>query len=229
MYERVFMAALDSRRYPEAKVCLEKLQTQFPQSNRVKVLTGMLHETKSKFKNALSVYNEVIKADPGNMAARKRKVCIFKTEGRTKEAIQELNGYLQLFATDIDAWQELTQLYIQTQRLPLAKFCVEELILLKPENYLYHIQYAELCYSLQDYSLAKQYYAQALELKPEGNLRALYGMLLSVRALQTSSEIDVKTYTHVYTRLMSEYSAAKGVKHISDVVTRSLALNATLE
>src|SRR4051794_21316766 len=48
--------------------------------------------------------------------AMKRKVCIYRQKGDFASAIAELNKYLKIFAADETAWQELTELYMATEK-----------------------------------------------------------------------------------------------------------------
>ncbi len=45
----------------------------------------------------------------------KRQMCVRKAMGDTSGAIKCLNDYLKLFMGDVDAWQELAELYIDQQ------------------------------------------------------------------------------------------------------------------
>lgn len=81
---------------------------------------------------------------------------------------------------DIEAWQELSDLYIAENDFNKAAFCVEELILCSPHNHLLHQRYADIKYTqggLENLELARSYYCQALKLNSK-NLRALYGLYL---------------------------------------------------
>jgi hypothetical protein len=49
--------------------------------------------------------------------AMRRQIGLLKSQNQVKIAIREMNNYLTLYASDVGAWQELTQLYIQTERL----------------------------------------------------------------------------------------------------------------
>lgn len=213
---------------------MKALKTQFPDSNRVKLLEGQLYEAEGK--NPLGIYEAILEADPSNVTAMKRRVCVYRAQNNNRLAVRELNAYLSLYSTDSSAWQELTQLYIEQEKLELAKFCVEELILLHPENYLYHLQYAELCHSISistnkdshdNRELAKQYYAQALELKPHNNLRALYGLCTSLRSeskqkkKQEETRKFEKTYTRLVTRLLDTYTTEGSPEHLKNLVYKT--------
>ena len=88
--------------------------------------------------------------------------------------------------SDADAWLELHALYLARQQARRAAFCIEELILVNPMAYMYHIRYAEILYTLgcgdkgtpEQLRSARKYFAHALELNPQGNTRALFGLLL---------------------------------------------------
>lgn len=85
------------------------------------------------------------------------------------------------FMTDVEAWQELTDLYINENDFNKAAFCMEEQILINPHNHLLHQRYADIKYSqggADNIDLARSYYCQAIHLCPS-NLRAVYGLYLT--------------------------------------------------
>jgi hypothetical protein len=91
----------------------------------------------------------------------------------------------------------LQELYLQSQQYKRAAFCMEELILINPMSYVYHLRAGEITYtqavaerggSHEQLMTARKYFAHALELKPEGCVRALYGILLVCAALSGSSK-----------------------------------------
>ncbi|XP_030758342.1 ER membrane protein complex subunit 2-like [Sitophilus oryzae] len=188
--EQVCIAALDCHVLSVAKTCIENLYKEFPNSLRVKKLEAMHFEANEDFDNALDILNAIIKVDESNSAARKRKVAVFKAQGRIVDAIKELTEYLKIFMADVDAWQELSELYISENDFGKAAFCVEELILHNPHNHLLHQRYADIKYTqggVENLELAKSYYSQALKMNPK-NMRALYGLYLTASSLSTSSK-----------------------------------------
>ncbi len=50
----------------------------------------------------------------------------------------------RVFAEDPSGWLEVAELHVAQGTYDLAKFALEELILLRPEHYLYHLMYAEV-------------------------------------------------------------------------------------
>ena len=124
------------------------------------------------------------------------QVAILRAQGRPAEASRRLCEYLQVVCSDADAWLELHALYLARQQARRAAFCIEELILVNPMAYMYHIRYAEILYTLgcgdkgtpEQLRSARKYFAHALELNPQGNTRALFGLLLCCAALSGSKK-----------------------------------------
>uniref|UniRef100_A0A8C7EZ01 ER membrane protein complex subunit 2 n=1 Tax=Oncorhynchus kisutch TaxID=8019 RepID=A0A8C7EZ01_ONCKI len=169
IYEQVMIAALDCSRDDLAWTCLQELKRQFPGSQRVKRLAGMRLE-----------------------AARKRKISILKAQGKSAEAIRELNEYLEQFVGDQEAWHELSELYINEHDYGKAAFCLEELMMTNPHNHLYCEQYAEVKYTqggLENLELSRKYFAQALKLNNR-NMRALFGLYMSASHIAACPKVN---------------------------------------
>uniref|UniRef100_A0A8C5E3G5 ER membrane protein complex subunit 2 n=2 Tax=Gouania willdenowi TaxID=441366 RepID=A0A8C5E3G5_GOUWI len=184
IYEQVMIAALDCSRDDLAHTCLQELRRQFPDSHRVKRLTGMRLE-------ALERKTQQPKNPP---AARKRKISILKALGKSAEAIRELNEYLEQFVGDQEAWHELSELYINEHDYGKAAFCLEELMMTNPHNHLYCEQYAEVKYTqggLENLELSRKYFAQALRLNNR-NMRALFGFYMSASHIAASPKVSAK-------------------------------------
>jgi len=187
--EQVAVAALDMNREDIVNKCLIKLVEKFGASSlRIRRLQAMRLEMKERWDDALEVLDSILEEDVSNSSARKRKIAILKSQGETDRAVRELVKYLQVFMSDQEGWLELSEIYTQEQDYSKAAFCMEELLLHNPHNHLYHQRNAEIRYTMGGYDnleLAKQYYSQAVKLAPS-NMRALYGLLLTVTQLATS-------------------------------------------
>jgi len=215
LYERVFMAALDCHNHDRRDQCMDALMARFPESRRVRMLSGLLKEMHGDYKGAMSLYEKILDNDPVNVRVWKRKVCIHKAQGHIDDAILELNKYTKVFPADVDAHQELATLYISIGKFEMAKFCLEELLMFSPENYLYHLQYAEVVFSLSSHkkdnnniALARMYYCQSLELNPDNNLRALYGLILCLRRKNGCTKpVHRHLYDWAVDKLKSHYRA----------------------
>ena len=194
IYEQVFLASLDCSKMDLATMCLKELNTQFPDSVRVKKLKAMRLEALERYEDAAALYRKIIQLEPANSVAMKRQITILKAQNKPLEAIKELTEYLKKFMSDQEGWMELVDLYITQQDLKKAKFCMEEVILGNPHNHLYHQRYAEILYTIGDLESmekARKYFSQALKLD-NNNMRALYGLFLASSNLSTASK-DPKT------------------------------------
>ncbi|XP_068622901.1 ER membrane protein complex subunit 2-like [Battus philenor] len=180
LLEQIIYAALDCHMYSEAKELTFLLMSEFPGSLRVLRYQSAILEAAERYDDALLFLDDIMKEDATNAAARKRRVAVFKALGLIDEAIKELVDYLKKFMSDVEAWQELSELYLQMQEYGRAAFCVEELILHQPHNHLMHQRLADIRYTMggvDNMELAKTYYCQTLKLNPD-NVRALLGLFL---------------------------------------------------
>uniref|UniRef100_A0A672LSG8 ER membrane protein complex subunit 2 n=1 Tax=Sinocyclocheilus grahami TaxID=75366 RepID=A0A672LSG8_SINGR len=178
----------------EMTSCLQELKRQFPDSHRVKRLAGMRLEALERYEDANKLYDSILQDDPTNTAARKRKISILRAQGKSSEAIRELNEYLEQFVGDQEAWHELSELYINEHDYAKAAFCLEELMMTNPHNHLYCEQYAEVKYTqggLENLELARKYFAQALKLNNR-NMRALFGLYMSASHIAASPKVSAK-------------------------------------
>jgi len=243
-YEQVCVSLLQHSRHSErgappdsgteseeiraAQEYIAALSARFSGSLRVKRLEGMMWEAKGEHDLALADYDEILEEDPHNLQAIRRQVAICRSRGRYGEAAKRLIDYLQTFCSDTEGWLMLTDLYLLAQQYKRAAFCMEELILINPMNYIYHIRAGEICYTLgtaahggSHYQLltARKYFAHTLELKPEANLRALYGMLLACSVMGNSTKgkgtkVDVQDVLgYVSAQLTKCYTPAAGPPH----------------
>ncbi|XP_028026259.1 ER membrane protein complex subunit 2-like [Bombyx mandarina] len=183
--EQVIYAALDCHMYCIAMLCLVMLSNEFPGSLRVMKLKAAVLEAEEKFDEALELLDNIIKVDETNSAARKRRIAILKAQGYIVEAIKELVDYLKKFMSDVEAWQELCNLYLQVQDYSRAVFCAEELLLHQPHSHLHHQRLADIRYTMggiENLELAKLYYCQSVKLNPD-NMRSLLGLYLTTTNL----------------------------------------------
>lgn len=190
--EQFCIAAIDLHDETIFSKCLSRLNKQFPGSNRVKLLNIMAsHELLGDYEEAIRRYNQMIEEDETNTGARKRKIAILISQRKNVEAIKELCDYLKKFMNDQEAWKELCELYMLEQDYLKAIFCMEELLLSHPLSHIYHTRLAEMHYTLgtsESLEQARSYYSQALKLN-ETNVRALYGLHLTMRNLLSGNKL----------------------------------------
>lgn len=95
--EQVCIAALDCNELRVAEKCIDLLYKAFPNSCRVKRLQSMFYEAEERYDEALVILDGLIKEDPTNSAAKKRKIAILKSQGKISEAVKELTDYLKTY------------------------------------------------------------------------------------------------------------------------------------
>lgn len=218
-YERVFIASIESHQLHTANLCLKTLKTQFPTSGRVKMLEGMLLEAQGALRDAEGIYDSFIKKDPNNQSVWKRRVAVAKSKGDFVKAIDILTQYVKVFSSDEAAWMELVDLYLASNKLELAKFAMEELVLICPDHYLHHLLYAEILYTIggkANVQLACQHYSQSLELHP-ASARALFGVIMCLRA--KGSNLVRELHQWCGERVLRQYGAvlsAEAIKNFAE-------------
>lgn len=109
----------------------------------------------------------------------KRQIAVQKGMGNIETACSLLDTYLQIWMADIEAWSELANLRLSLGQYTQAAYCFEELILAHPLSHALHTKYAEVLYTMggiENFRLARKYFAHALELNDSTNTRALWGL-----------------------------------------------------
>ncbi|KAI9030519.1 hypothetical protein DFJ74DRAFT_656870 [Hyaloraphidium curvatum] len=176
--DEIFLAALRAGDFQLAEqvrdVVFQRFPPkEFPRSGRMQVL---LDEAKGNYGDAEDGTRALLKAsEDADVASRKRMVVLAVERGRKQDAIDMLTKYVDTFASDVEAWNELCALYLDEQMYAQAQFCAEEVLLLDPHSHLPHIRLAEILFTRGDYAMAVKYYCSALELCPD-TIRALYGL-----------------------------------------------------
>uniref|UniRef100_A0AAV1TQ44 ER membrane protein complex subunit 2 n=1 Tax=Peronospora matthiolae TaxID=2874970 RepID=A0AAV1TQ44_9STRA len=186
VYEQTFIAALDVHDDELSETCLKALQGQFPGSSRVARLEGMQLEQRNEFTKALTLYDQLLDANPANALVFKRKIAVLKAQKKTMDVIAALNEFLRCFGTDQTAWTELGETYLSIGTYRYAAFCYEELVLLNPMDAIYHSRLADI-YStiggLDSLLKARKHYAHSLELNKKQNLRAYFALVICTKAI----------------------------------------------
>ena len=62
----------------------------------------------------------------------KRRIALLRSLSRTADAVEAVVELLEASPTDIEAWTELSDLYISQGFFPQAEFCLEEVLLVAP-------------------------------------------------------------------------------------------------
>jgi len=180
--EQVFLASIEVGADGWRDYCLNKLTSQFPNSTRVERLKGLYQESLEKWADATAIYKKILVDKPEDVPTHKRLIALYKQRGKTPDAIEAINQYLDTFSADAEVWHELAEMYIEAGSLQRAAFCFEEQLLTNKHS-LYHVlTYAELMYTLHDYDNSRKYYSLACYLDG-ACLRALWGLVMANIAL----------------------------------------------
>ena len=146
-----------------------------------------------------------------DVACWKRRVALHKGQkGQRGVAVELLCELLQSAPTDVDAWAELAALYLRQGRFSDAADCYEKLILLSPQSYLHHLNFAECLLSAAGsaatgmVSSALDHFSLSLSLRPDHNARALFGVISCCKRLQ---DTDSEQYLAAKQALNELYSA----------------------
>ncbi|KAI0567200.1 Tetratricopeptide repeat domain 35 [Gracilaria domingensis] len=210
--EQLFIAACQLRDNASASSALSRILGRFPDSARSRVLRGLSLEANCDWIAAANEYIQLIAEHPRAQNAYKRQIALFKSQRKLPEAAALLHHYLDMFATDFDAWAELCSLALQLGRFAHAIFAANELLVIDPENHAAHVVVADVYVTLggvEHLCLARKHYAASLALRPAPNLRALYGLWLVCAMIIDGELLDDDTERSTTMRLLT--LARKGI------------------
>ena len=193
--EQICISALDVQDQSLAQQALALIAKAAGSSMRYRRLEGLVLESKCDAEGALDFYNDMIKENPSNFYAIKRKYSILRATMRDVDAREILNQYLEKNGCDLGAWMEMAKTCLEVGDYSGAAFCYEELILSSPLDSDLHCSLAE-CYisagGKDNLKLARKHMAQSLELNPN-NLRAMFGLISAAEGfLEAQSQLKSK-------------------------------------
>ncbi|EST05385.1 Tetratricopeptide TPR2 [Kalmanozyma brasiliensis GHG001] len=227
--EQVAIAAIELARFDLAELCISRLTSRFPNSQRVTALQGMLLEGKGDAKAAIELYEDVLNNGETSLILSRRRVAAIKSLGDIKGTVEALNLHLDTFYNDPEAWQELAEVYANQGMYAQSTFALEEVLLQVPQNSFFHLKYAETLYTNGEIAKAYKAYLRVLEMcqsdgesKTQGGaqgpwLRALWGTKMATTALIASPSSSKSSGSE-------EVVDQAKVKKIDELVT-SLLLN----
>ncbi|KAF9900119.1 ER membrane complex subunit 2 [Linnemannia zychae] len=196
VYEQVAIAALDVGDDALAHKCIQALETKFPGSARVRRLHGMQLEAVGKLAEAGQIYKAILEEDETNVLASKRQVMLLRSMGLPSEAIAALVKYLDINYTDFEGWLQLADLYLEELLYGQAAYCMEEVLMLQPQNHIFHLKYAEILYTQDSIQLALKQFCRVVELCKD-HVRGLYGIkLCASRLLKAAPSKDAAATSH---------------------------------
>lgn len=168
-------------------------------SSRARLTHGLRREAYGQYDAATRTYIEILADDASYNRAYKRQVALLKCQRRIPEAIAQCNYYLSYFATDRDAWAELSALCLQANRAAHALYAANELVLCDPNNHAAHTLVADIYLTSgarDDIVLARKHYAASLAARKFNNLRALYGLWYAASLIDALPGISEEESAH---------------------------------
>jgi predicted Zn-dependent protease len=77
----------------------------------------------------LAYYDQLLKAEPTNIAVWKRRISVLRRLGSIDKAVEELNKLLDTFYTDLEGWLELADLYSSCNQYVSHRRGLSEMVL----------------------------------------------------------------------------------------------------
>lgn len=246
--EQLCVAALDLGKHGLAESCLDCVQSAgiSKESGRYRKLLAMCCESSGDYAGATEIYDGLLKENPSNGYASKRKYCILAAQpGKEEEAAKAMNDYLSNHPGDIAAWDQMAELCLSLSDFQGAAYCYEEVVLGCPLDSTVHTQLGEAYVTaggLVNTKLARKHLAEALQLDPN-NLRAWYGLMSAsesyldeVSQLSKNGRADEEEGAEVARalvqlsgeQLMKVYKSTKLSKVVERLLEESASVNAAI-
>ena len=243
MYEQVLIASLQMGDIQRAERYKDILAAKFGSggastsgdaegSSRVSKLEGMIMEARGRdgCEAALKLYGGILEANPANLPVMKRKATLLRSMGQHKAATEALHDIIKMYGSDVQAWGEMAELYIEVGDLQAGAFCLEELVLLNPMCVAYHTRLAECLYSqgtTQSLLKARKHYSISLNTQSANlNKRALYGLMATCRRMLAEDvwpeSSDGRQGKLVTTRLLdwAQLKSSEGMNNVPEIAKR---------
>jgi len=197
LVERLYLSSIDTMDKERILKYEGMLLEKFPNHRRVFELVGRRHEMEAaQAKNKRQLmdwsmkYKKLSDSDESKTSLLKRQIAaLSQAEPGGSKVMDTLNKYLGVYQNDKETWCFMKNVYLRQMNYEQAKFCLEELLLISPSDYLLHLQYAEVLSAIggQEYDLLSlKYYQQSIWLNDEiSNTRAFAGLLTCSRGINS--------------------------------------------
>eukprot|EP00474_Spongospora_subterranea_P000294 CRZ00752.1 hypothetical protein [Spongospora subterranea] len=204
--EQLIITALRKGDCNSADKLLAKLQRLAPDSVRVQRISAKVAGAKGDIDNALNICRDILLTDPADLLTWKTLISLERGSGRWTDAISSLNEVLDMVPSDTSSWRELSDLYMRQRQFAYAAYAMEEIILLQPACYGSYLTYAELLAAdKRSMDQARHYYAMSIELNPNHNARALYGLIKITRDSTNKKALAGELHEWALVRLLDLY------------------------
>jgi len=221
--EQVCLSALDIANHDLAEICLSELKLVVEKdSSRFRRLLARCLEASGGYEEAEKIYDDLLKENPANISALKRKYCLARAQGKEpQEVVGALNEYLGQQLSDVGGWYEMAKLRMSLADFKGAAYALEQVVLGSPLDADIHRQLAEVYATiggLDNLSMARKHMAQALELDSK-NVRAQFGLVnVSNQYLEESAAAsskvrkDLDEHEQLVAKELVKYGAAEVLK-----------------
>ncbi|KAI5461094.1 hypothetical protein BGZ63DRAFT_357203 [Mariannaea sp. PMI_226] len=155
IYENLLLSCLRTANDESAHQCLERLVLRFGDKNeRIMALKGLVKEAEAsnngELLTVLKEYESILQENQANIPIAKRRVALFRSLGRTNEAVDALISLLDFSPTDAESWAELADLYLSQGLYPQAIHALEEVLVVTPNAWNMHARLGELLFMSAD-------------------------------------------------------------------------------
>jgi len=182
-----------------AKAILIEIKSEFGKESKIKRLEAQFLESSNDvayIDKAVNTYRNLIQSNIEDRTSIKRYLMMSKISLDTdnlKMNIEKWNEYLKVYMDDVDAWHELSDIYIQAGNYIKAIYCLEEVILHHPNNVKYYIKIGDLFCNFNNNADAAtsaiKYYSQSILFKPTP--RAFWGLLYAINIILKNKNANI--------------------------------------
>lgn len=192
--EKLFYICLELKKVKKAHELISEIYKEFGSEKPIIRMLAEKNEIDPKYEGtpSLEKYKQLILFNQDDKRSLKRYLMLMKYSYSNDEArsyIELWNEYLKVYMDDSDAWNELAEVYLTTQNYTKAVFCLEELLLHNPNNYIILLKIGDIQSSFNSNdsaSTALKFYSQSALIKPTP--RAFWGILYCLNIISKNQK-----------------------------------------
>lgn len=189
--EKQFYMSLDLKLLDWSEKILNNFKEIFGDETKIRRMFADLQQIKqtkdtdadglTPLEESLNIYKNLIKKNQNDHKSIKSYLALIKTTvdlDNVRTLIDMYNEYLKVYMDDIEIWNELADIYISTLNYNKAIFCLEEILLHYPNDYITCIKIGDILSSFSNTdssSNALKYYSRSIMINPTP--RAFWGIV----------------------------------------------------
>lgn len=225
--EKLFYMALELKLVDKAEELLIEFKNKFGSSEtKIQRMEASFNELNNNFGKSIETFKKLIKANQDDRTSLKKYLALIKIKfnlTNIKEYVEYLNDYLKIYMDDVDIWFELSDIYLLTSNYNKAIFCLEEVLLHHPNNYMIYTKIGDILSSFNntDSTLNSiKYYSQSINIKP--NLKAFWGLFYALNIMlkynKTLDEKQEKLMKITKIQILNFYANSPMRKNIEEIL-----------